>query len=70
MRPDTWGELEGDQHLFAPVVLCNQPQANLHSLIPGGRLDDQGDGIAKVECDYVVIVPGTQSSDEVTVEIE
>ena len=31
---------------------------------------DQGDGIAKVERGYVVIVPGGQPGDELTVEIE
>lgn len=31
---------------------------------------DQGDGIAKVERGYVVIVPGAQLGDEPTVEIE
>ena len=31
---------------------------------------DQGDGIAKVERGYVVIVPGGQPGDEPTVEIE
>lgn len=31
---------------------------------------DQGDGIAKVERGYVVIVPNGQPGDEVTVEIE
>lgn len=31
---------------------------------------DQGDGIAKVERGYVVIVPDTQPGDEPTVEIE
>ena len=33
-------------------------------------LGDQGDGIAKIDCGYVVIVPGTRPDDEVTVEIE
>ena len=33
-------------------------------------LGDQGDGIAKVERGYVVIVPGARPGDEVTVEIE
>ena len=33
-------------------------------------LDDQGDGIAKIDRGYVVIVPGTRPDDEVTVEIE
>ena len=32
-------------------------------------IGDQGDGIAKVERGYVVIVPGTRPDDEVTVEI-
>ncbi|WP_128906112.1 TRAM domain-containing protein [Halorubrum amylolyticum] len=31
---------------------------------------DQGDGIAKVERGYVVIIPGAQPGDEPTVEIE
>jgi predicted RNA-binding protein with TRAM domain len=31
---------------------------------------DQGDGIAKVDRDYVVIVPGAQPGDEPTVEVE
>jgi predicted RNA-binding protein with TRAM domain len=31
---------------------------------------DQGDGIAKVERGYVVIVPGAQPGDKPTVEIE
>jgi predicted RNA-binding protein with TRAM domain len=31
---------------------------------------DQGDGIAKVERGYVVIVPGAQPGDQPTVEIE
>jgi len=31
---------------------------------------DQGDGIAKVERGYVVIVPGTQPGEQLTVEIE
>jgi predicted RNA-binding protein with TRAM domain len=30
---------------------------------------DQGDGIAKVERGYVVIVPGAEPGDEVTVEL-
>ena len=33
-------------------------------------LGDQGDGIAKIDHGYVVIVPGTHPDDEVTVEIE
>ncbi|EMA55702.1 TRAM domain-containing protein [Halococcus salifodinae] len=33
-------------------------------------LGDQGDGIAKIDRGYVVIVPGTHSGDEVTIEIE
>lgn len=33
-------------------------------------LGDRGDGIAKVERGYVVIVPGTEPGEEVTVEIE
>ena len=32
-------------------------------------LGDQGDGIAKVERGYVVIVPGARHGDEVTIEI-
>lgn len=32
-------------------------------------LGDQGDGIAKIERGYVVIVPGTRPDDEVTIEI-
>ena len=31
---------------------------------------DQGDGIAKVERGYVVIVPGAQPGDEPTVKVE
>lgn len=31
---------------------------------------DQGDGIARVECGYVVIVPGSVPGDELTVEIQ
>jgi len=31
---------------------------------------DQGDGIAKVERGYVVVIPGGQPGDELTVEIE
>jgi predicted RNA-binding protein with TRAM domain len=33
-------------------------------------IGDQGDGIAKVERGYVVIVPDTERGDEVTVEVE
>lgn len=33
-------------------------------------LGDKGDGIAKVERGYVVIIPETDPDDEVTVEIE
>ena len=33
-------------------------------------LGDQGDGIAKIDRGYVVIVPDTRPDDEVTVEIE
>ena len=33
-------------------------------------LGDQGDGIAKIDRGYVVIVPGTRPDDEVTIEIE
>ena len=33
-------------------------------------LGDQGDGIAKIDHGYVVIVPDTRPDDEVTVEIE
>ena len=32
-------------------------------------LGDQGDGIAKIERGYVLIVPGTRPDDEVTVEV-
>lgn len=32
-------------------------------------IGDQGDGIAKIDRGYVVIVPGTRPDDEVTVEI-
>ena len=32
-------------------------------------LGDQGDGIAKIERGYVLIVPGTRPDDEVTIEI-
>ena len=32
-------------------------------------LGDQGDGIAKIERGYVVIVPGTRPNDEMTIEI-
>jgi predicted RNA-binding protein with TRAM domain len=34
------------------------------------NLGDQGDGIARVERGYVVIVPGTDVGDEVTIEID
>ncbi|MFB6352791.1 MAG: TRAM domain-containing protein [Halobacteriales archaeon] len=34
------------------------------------NLGDQGDGIARVDRGYVVIVPGTDVGDRVTVEIE
>lgn len=34
------------------------------------NLGDQGDGIARVERGYVVIVPDTDVGDEVTIEIE
>jgi len=34
------------------------------------NLGDQGDGIARVERGYVVIVPDTDIGDEVTIEIE
>lgn len=33
-------------------------------------LGDQGDGIAKIDRGYVVIVPGAKPGDEVTVEIQ
>ena len=33
-------------------------------------IGDQGDGIAKIDRGYVVIVPGARPNDEVTVEIE
>jgi predicted RNA-binding protein with TRAM domain len=33
-------------------------------------LGDQGDGIARIDRGYVVIVPGTHPDDEVTIEIE
>lgn len=33
-------------------------------------IGDQGDGIAKVERGYVIIVPGARTGDEVTIEIE
>ncbi|WP_273837225.1 TRAM domain-containing protein [Halococcus sp. PRR34] len=33
-------------------------------------LGDQGDGIAKIDRGYVVIVPGTRPDEEVTIEIE
>ena len=33
-------------------------------------LGDRGDGIAKIDRGYVVIVPGTRPDDEVTIEIE
>jgi predicted RNA-binding protein with TRAM domain len=33
-------------------------------------LGDQGDGIAKIDRGYVVIVPDTHPGDEVTIEIE
>ena len=54
-----------------------QPQADSPPVVEGERrnveiehLGDQGDGIAKVEHGYVVIVPDTTVGDRVTVEIQ
>ena len=54
-----------------------QPQADSPPVTEGERrnvevehLGDQGDGIAKVERGYVVIVPDTTVGDRVTVEIQ
>jgi len=55
----------------------HQPQADGPPVVEGERrnveiehLGDQGDGIAKVEHGYVVIVPDTTVGDRVTVEIQ
>ncbi len=47
-----------------PVEEGEQREVTIESL------GDKGDGIAKVERGYVLIVPGARPGDEVTVEIE
>jgi predicted RNA-binding protein with TRAM domain len=66
--PDSDHGAEHDEH---------QPQADSPPVTEGERrnvevehLGDQGDGIAKVERGYVVIVPDTTVGDRVTVEIQ
>lgn len=55
----------------------DQPQESLHPPVQEGdsravtieAIGQQGDGIAKVERGYVVIVPNTEVGDEVTIDI-
>ena len=70
-QSNTGSENNRDQHSppdentrAPPVEPGDQREVTIDSL------GDQGDGIAKVDRGYVVIVPGARPDDEVTVEIE
>lgn len=52
------------EHREPPVEVGDRREVEIENL------GDQGDGIARVDRGYVVIVPGTQVGDRVTVEIE
>ena len=71
---------ELDRH-YASEINHGRLYPNLNDLVEMGLVEkgsvddrtnsyDQGDGIAKIDRGYVVIVPGTRQDDEVTVEIE
>lgn len=53
-----------DEHRTPPVEEGEQRTVTIESL------GDKGDGIAKVERGYVLIVPGARPGDEVTVEVD
>lgn len=53
-----------DEHRTPPVEEGERRTVTIESL------GDKGDGIAKVERGYVLIVPGARPGDEVTVEVD
>ena len=53
-----------EEHRTPPVEEGEQRTVTIESL------GDKGDGIAKVERGYVLIVPGARPGDEVTVEVD
>lgn len=53
-----------EEHREPPVDVGDRREVEIENL------GDQGDGIARVDRGYVVIVPGTDVGDRVTVEIE
>lgn len=61
-RPGT--DTDGDEPPEPPVEEGEVREVSIETV------GDQGDGIAKVERGYVVIVPGARPGDEPTVEIE
>jgi predicted RNA-binding protein with TRAM domain len=52
------------EHREPPVEVGDRREVEIENL------GDQGDGIARVDRGYVVIVPGTEVGDRVTVEID
>jgi predicted RNA-binding protein with TRAM domain len=52
------------EHREPPVEVGDRREVEIENL------GDQGDGIARVDRGYVVIVPGTEVGDRVTIEIE
>ena len=69
--------LEGPESPKSSTSIQSQPDEQAPPVESGDirevtieSLGDQGDGIAKVERGYVVIVPGARPGDEVTVEVE
>ena len=63
-QPDTASASDGPTQQEPPVEPGDIREVTIESL------GDQGDGIAKIDHGYVVIVPDTRPDDEVTVEIE
>lgn len=62
--PSEGGRGGRTEHREPPVAVGDRREVEIENL------GDQGDGIARVDRGYVVIVPDTEVGDRVTVEIE
>ena len=60
---DQVDEVQQDQQTGPPVEVGDQRTVEIEDI------GDQGDGIARVERGYVIIVPETEQGDQVTIEI-
>ena len=64
MKPRSTFAMPSERHHQTPPVAEGEVRS-----VTINTLGDQGDGIAKVERGFILIVPGTQPGDQVEVEI-